>query len=890
MPGVRAPVVEIAADGSFDHDFALDGFQETARVAVSDGHNVLVAAPTGSGKTVTGEHAIDAALRSGGRAFYTTPIKALSNQKFRDLGEVLGRSRVGLLTGDHVVNAEAPVVVMTTEVLRNMLYAGSDALENLRWVVLDEVHFLQDAYRGAVWEEVLIHTPASVRFACLSATVSNAAELGAWIESLRGPTVVVVEHRRPVELEVLYMVGDRNRDSDHLIPMFVGGEPNPQGFRFDRAGSSRARSDRGRPPGRSRFRPPRRTETVERLESEGLLPVIYFVFSRRGCDQAAARCLTEGVRLTTDAEATRIRELLEGSTAELADGDLGVLGYDHFAEALSRGIAPHHAGMVPAFREAVERCFSEGLVKVVFATETLAVGINMPARSVVIEQLSKYSGDGHAMLTPAQFTQLSGRAGRRGLDDHGAAIVLWSPWVDFSTAATLAASREFPLESSFSPTYNMVANLVERHSEKQARGELGRSFAQFQRDASLVGEHRRLSEAEAIIEQLSAELASLGVSPDDASSLRRADRAEQRVASRIASRAAADRKAIEASISRLAPGDVLDRSSGPSPRPVVVISTSERRRSSRVDAVTPRGKLVRLRSEALEAPLNPVGRIDLPVPHRPDDEEFRRQAATRLRRLDPKPLRRRRGPTDEDSSPEHRRALALLAAHPLNGREERSEILGLADRLSDARRDAERAQRRIHASRGDLVGRFEAVRSVLEGFAHLQGWSLTASGRRLRSIFHESDLLVSLAVEHAVFEDLGAADLASIVSCLTHEHRGGDRPPPPRLPTRELQARFDELRTLWRRISAREEELSLPATREPSAGFSVPARLWCSGADLRSCLDDDLSGGDFVRNARNLVDLLTQIATVSAGETAAAASLAADIMGRDVVLGAGAPR
>ncbi|HNI35434.1 MAG TPA: DEAD/DEAH box helicase, partial [Microthrixaceae bacterium] len=419
--------------------FQLDRFQLEAIAEVDAGRSVLVAAPTGSGKTVVADAAIDMALHAGGKTFYTTPIKALSNQKYSDLTARLGAERVGLLTGDTAINGDAPVVVMTTEVLRNMLYAGSGALNDLHVVVLDEVHYLQDAYRGPVWEEVIIGLPLNVQLVCLSATVSNAGELGEWISTVRGPTTTVIEHERPVELENLYLVGDKSSDRDHLLPVLVDGLPNPEGHRFD--GDAR-RGPRGRPiDRRRRFVTPRRVETIERLAEEDLLPAIYFIFSRNACDDAMAITRDAGLRFTDASERERIRAIIDTSVAVLGDADLDVLGFDMWAAALEQGIAAHHAGLVPAFKEAVERCFVEGLVKVVFATETLALGINMPARSVIIEKLTKFNGDTHEFLTPAQFTQLTGRAGRRGIDDEGFSVVLWSPFVSFAQVAALAGSR-----------------------------------------------------------------------------------------------------------------------------------------------------------------------------------------------------------------------------------------------------------------------------------------------------------------------------------------------------------------------------------------------------------------------------------------------------------------
>ncbi|HEX4817078.1 MAG TPA: DEAD/DEAH box helicase, partial [Nonomuraea sp.] len=437
------------------YDFALDPFQLRAIDALEAGRSVLVAAPTGSGKTVVAEHAVAMGLRDGGKAFYTAPIKALSNQKYTDLARRHGSGKVGLLTGDNSINGDAPVVVMTTEVLRNMVYAGSPTLRSLRYVVLDEVHFLQDAYRGPVWEEVIIHLPPSVRLVCLSATVSNAEELAEWISTVRGPTEAIIEERRPVELQNLYCVGDKGSQDMHLLPTLVDGRPNPEAGRLDdETLHARGRGQRGRP--RRRFFTPRRVEVIERLQDEGMLPAITFIFSRKACDEARDVCLDAGMRLTTPDERARVRAIVDERTATLSDADLDVLGFDRFVAGLEAGVAAHHAGMVPPFKEVVEACFTEGLTKAVFATETLALGVNMPARSVVIERLTKFSGERRELLTPGEYTQLTGRAGRRGIDEVGYAIVLWSPFVPFEQVAALASSRTYALRSAFRPTYNMA--------------------------------------------------------------------------------------------------------------------------------------------------------------------------------------------------------------------------------------------------------------------------------------------------------------------------------------------------------------------------------------------------------------------------------------------------
>ena len=431
------------------YDFPLDDFQLRACAEIEEGRGVLVAAPTGSGKTIVGEFAVHLALETGRKCFYTTPIKALSNQKYNDLVARYGADKVGLLTGDNVVNGEAPIVVMTTEVLRNMLYAGSRTLLGLGFVVMDEVHYLADRARGAVWEEVIIHLPESVSVVSLSATVSNAEEFGEWLETVRGDTTTIVEEKRPVPLYQHVMVGKRlldlfaSSDVDAAAGFVKEGAPvNDELIKVARDDwASNRMKDRRSPRGRSkpgqggarqvgngrRVWIPSRVDVIDRLDREGLLPAIVFIFSRVGCDAAVTQCLNANIRLTTPAERDEIYEFVQEACRHLPEDDLQVLGYHDFLDGLTRGVAAHHAGMLPKFKECVEELFLRGLCKVVFATETLALGINMPARTVVIEKLDKWNGETHAAITPGEYTQLTGRAGRRGLDVEGHGVVLWQP-------------------------------------------------------------------------------------------------------------------------------------------------------------------------------------------------------------------------------------------------------------------------------------------------------------------------------------------------------------------------------------------------------------------------------------------------------------------------------
>ena len=469
-------------------DFGFDDFQIKACQAVEDGKGVLVAAPTGAGKTVVGEFAAFSSLAQGKKCFYTTPIKALSNQKFQEFVERFGEDRVGLLTGDTNINSEADVLVMTTEVLRNMLYANSTTLKNLGSVVMDEVHYLADKSRGAVWEEVLIHLMESVQVISLSATVSNAEEFGDWLGEVRGSTEVIVSEIRPIPLYQHVLIGDR------LVDLFrEQGRINPEILGLEREALRQVRTPRNR---RDRFGDGdsrlTRPDIIEKLQRENLLPAITFIFSRAGCDAAVKQCLSAGIKLTNTEERLEISETAARYTQNLAEEDLEVLGYRDWLIALERGIAAHHAGLLPSFKGAVEDLFKRGLVKAVFATETLALGINMPARTVVLEKLTKWNGEAHVSITPGEYTQLTGRAGRRGIDIEGNAVVQWSPTVDSATAAGLASTRTYPLRSSFTPTYNMSINLIARFGRERAHGSLESSFAQFQADRAVVGLVRQI--------------------------------------------------------------------------------------------------------------------------------------------------------------------------------------------------------------------------------------------------------------------------------------------------------------------------------------------------------------------------------------------------------------
>ena len=769
--------------------FPLDPFQREACERLEDGRSVLVAAPTGSGKTTVAEFAVYLARRErDARIFYTAPIKALSNQKFHELCAEYGDDEVGLLTGDVNLRGDAPIVVMTTEVLRNMIYAdgagsrsGSSAgsrtaLHDLAFVVLDEVHYLGDRWRGAVWEEIILHLPPPVRLVSLSATVSNAEEFGDWMHAVRGDTDVILSETRPVplyqhvltekELMPLYVDGDgelaaQGRLNPELIRMDGRGrghgdrEGRSRGergrqahgardrggererFRQDR-GDERYRSSRDRARGRAPQRRSRRighSDIARALDETGLLPGIVFVFSRNGCDQAVRRCLHEGVRLTTREERAEIRRVVHEAIDGMDDDDLRVLGVHEWISGLERGLAAHHAGLLPQFKAVIEQLFQRRLVKLVFATETLALGINMPARSVTIEKLDKFNGEQRLPLTSGEYTQLTGRAGRRGIDHEGHAVVVWNDGMDLEALAHLASARSFPVRSSFRPTPNMAVNLLQRLSFARARDTLELSFAQFQADRAVVEQAR----------ELQAEQRSLAGYEQAARQAKGADRKRwQERARKLRRQIERGRRRVEA-------------------RTGTIARTFERV----VDMLTELGYLA---------------------------------ASTR--------------PT---------------------GRAERHDL-------------GDDTEAGLGPSTGPGDG--EGARDLL----------VTPAGLLLCRIYGERDLLVAECLRRDAWRGVDAPGLAALCCALSYEPRRDDEPEG-RWPGGAFRQAFERTLDLWAELDQLGQAHRLPSTEPPHAGLASAMQGWASGWSLTRTLEHaNVGAGDFVRWAKQCIDLLDQIA------------------------------
>ena len=882
-PGAAALVDEFAAG----YPFELDDFQRQGCLALAGGRSTLVAAPTGAGKTVVGEFAVWLALRAGGKAFYTTPLKALSNQKFGDFVARHHAANVGLLTGDNSINGEAPVVVMTTEVLRNMLYAGSATLAGLGYVVLDEVHYLADAFRGAVWEEVIIHLPESVRVVALSATVSNAEEFGDWLTQVRGGTTVIVDEHRPVplwqhvlaagRLYDLFVEQDAARHGDQAPQV------NPELLRLAR------REEWGTRPGRrpTRFRLPHRPEVIGRLDAAALLPAITFIFSRAGCDAAVRQCLDAGLRLTTPDEAAVITEIAERRTADVPESDLPVLGYGEWLTGLQRGIAAHHAGLLPTFKEVVEELFEEGLVRAVFATETLSLGINMPARTVRIERRHKWTGEAHAPLTPGEYPPLTGRAGRRGIDVEGHAVVLWRPGVDPRAVAGLAGTRTYPLNSSFRPSYNMAVNLVGQAGLERAAALLESSFAQFQADRAVVGIARRarrdreLSELEgAAARQRSAARREEALRSLQA--LRRGDiirvpggrRAGIAVVLDPGLSASAGRKeARRKGTGGGGRGGAVPGGFGRdgSPLPLVLTAGRQVKRLSAADFPEPATVLDRVRIPAAFSARSPRARRDLASTVR---NKLAGHPARDRREGDGEPsddgagqARQSRAHPSQADQPEITRLRRRLRQHPGHACPDREDHARQAERYARLEREVRQLEAAV-AGRSHVIARtFQRVCAVLGDLGYLDGDTVTPAGRRLADLYTELDLLAAECLRRDLWRGLDPAELAACVSALTFEARKTEDAAPPQVPGSPVREILAAMVSLWSELAAVEREHKLAFLREPDLGFAWVAYAWAQGKPLESVLGPDLTPGDFVRAVKQLMDLLGQIAVAAGRDT-----------------------
>ncbi|WEV47669.1 DEAD/DEAH box helicase [Bifidobacterium sp. ESL0690] len=817
--------------------FELDPFQIEANEALEAGENVLVAAPTGAGKTIVADFAMHLAQEKNVKAFYTTPIKALSNQKYHDLVDIYGSDHVGLLTGDTSINSEANIVVMTTEVLRNMLYENSETLRALRYVILDEVHYLADKFRGPVWEEVIIHLPKSVKIVGLSATVSNVEDFCAWIESVRGATKLVVSEKRPVPLEQHVMVQSDDQHEPELIDLYRHNKNGVQTDKLnaklvdridqlDRKAASRAHEEwrggknrhrRGvekrRRPGQVRRYTPRRWAVVDELNFMGLLPGIYFIFSRNGCDEAVEQCLRAGLELTTKDEVRRIRaivdEMVEG---ELDHADLKALGFARFRYALEEGFAPHHAGMVALFRQIVERLFEEGLVKMVFATETLALGINMPARCVVIEKLEKFNGVDHVTLTPGEYTQLTGRAGRRGIDTIGHAVIVDHQGFVPATAASLSSKRVYPLHSSFKPTFNMAVNLLNSSSYETARDTLDHSFAQWEANESAEDLESRIQTLQKAVEGYEKAFACSHGDFKEFMTIRQKLSYLQKDERRHLKRRSfsSDKARTEAFLN-------LDR------------------------------RIETLKTEESEHPCKSC----------PDFQNHLKWGHRWLR--ESKELRHARGRYESRTGSVARQFDQICKV--LSSLGYLKEIRGNIDKHTSYE-DSQASPSMV--SNDEIATSIQKTNSQ-PAAQETRDYKLSMRGQLLRHLYSEYDLVLSEAITDGFLDGLEPEELAATLSALVYQaRRGGDNEPRryPGGPGGPVATSCRRLRDVFADVEMMREDADLDELEPLDFGLVDVMYDWARGEDLAQILHGtELTGGDFVRNAKRLSDVLQQIST-----------------------------
>ncbi len=861
--------------------FTPDPFQIQALDAVEAGSSVLVAAPTGAGKTIVGQFGAYVALEQGMRAFYTTPIKALSNQKYLELCDLFGAANVGLATGDTSVNSGAPIVVMTTEVARNMIYAGAP-LRDLGVVILDEVHYLADKMRGPVWEEVIIHLPAHVAIIALSATVSNAEEFGAWIREVRSTCEIIVSEKRPVPLYQHVIVGE---DIFDLYAPTGKGKLNPElvaatrdfGMRGGRGSRSWNRE--------VRVRRESRPSTLISLDRGRLLPAITFIFSRAGCEDAVRQILSTRITLTTRSEAAEIESYVDEVIALLPPEDAIVLGAEAWKRGLMRGIAAHHAGMLPLMKESVEHLFSRGLVKMVYATETLALGINMPARTVVIESLTKWNGSAHVSLSAGEYTQLSGRAGRRGIDTEGHAVVSHRGAVAPEEVAALASKRTYPLISAFTPTYNMVVNLLARSTRAQTRKVLESSFAQYQADSAVVALASRLTELEA---QRDATAEDLSCSHGDVREyLTLRDQLGQTEKSGARARKREARDESRRILSGVRPGDVLALTRSRKTR-LCVVGAKATSASGRVE-VSVIGEDATWRAlapEDVHGAIAVVGHMSIPGGSALRRTKERTRIAGELRSGAAKGIYEVPAESTQAFDPISALRVAMRQ-HPVHRCPHREEHARAGAQWARLEREINRLRSSIDSQTGSVAAQFDRVCAVLERLGFLAGDEVTDAGQRLRRIFGERDLVIAMSLDEGAWDGLDECELASMVSALVYDSRSEDDAQelaPSGVGTR-LRTAWEECMGTLERVHRAEKRYGCDPTPGLDGALMAATLAWAHGSTLATAIEGaPIQPGDFVRWMRQVMDCLGQIASASdSSNLARRAERAKERIGRGIV-------
>jgi ATP-dependent RNA helicase HelY len=875
--------------------FEVDPFQLDAIEALTAGQSVLVAAPTGTGKTVVAEFAVHQALSQGLRALYTTPIKALSNQKFRDFRARYG-SQVGLMTGDLVENPGGRLLVMTTEVARNMLVQDLASFRDVGCLIFDEVHYLADPERGTAWEEGILLTPRHVQLVCLSATIGNVDEVAEWMSTTGREVALVESFERAVPLKHRYFM------DGNLYPILEGGArlPSPRSapprprYRGGRGGNGRSAVTRT--PEMEFASPPQ--DVVRALEGADLLPAIYFFFGRRLVEGAAESC--RRMSLLSHRETVHVRRAVQDRLASMPAEDRSLDQVERLTTLLPRGIGFHHAGLLPPLKTLVEELLAEGILRVVFATDTLALGINVPARSVVLGEMAKFDGQIRRLLTAGEYRQLTGRAGRRGMDPVGYSVLLPSPWVGLDRVLEVATGPVAPLESAFRPGYSTVLNLWDHPGDEERLARLiAGSLRQFQEGGRI---RALIEERDQVASDLSVLPTHCPVCGDPPAGMQREKqlKREQDAAESTLNAAQREKAVLEARLSgwpwrygktqlrawlrSARPGELaysrrhawmsylgpsavgagsflMDGSVRPLesyaeidylPEPSITLPLPESvlRRTALLDGVV-KG----LSQDELESMTGAMERMRLP-----DVEAISREMAEAARvesAGELEALERR----IEAAQRRRREATLALAAHPYRAcphrpehrrteRERRSQssLLAATERdLAAARKDASNRAHRI----------LRSLRSVLESFDYMAGGQPTPRAESLKRLFDSNSLVISELMNWGVLADATPPEVAEVVSWFAFDREGSGRALP-------LTARLSRLRAAAEETSKRvldtERRFGVDLSSALSSEFRGVGLAWATGmslADLSS--RSGLPEGDLVFALQKAIDLCKQV-------------------------------
>lgn len=883
------------------YPFALDSFQREAIRALLTGDSVMVAAPTGTGKTVVAEFGVWDAFKRTGRVIYTTPIKALSNQKYRDLRAVYG-DEVGLLTGDVSENRDARVVVMTTEVLRNMLLQTPWDLDNVDTVIFDEIHYLADPERGTTWEESIILCPDHVQLICLSATINNADEIAAWISRTHRPIRLITHTERAVPLALHYfndsklnLVVDRTGEQVKDFP-HTGGELRRQAAR---GGFARRRSERSTP----EMDEPQPREIVDALAARDLLPAIYFLFSRADCQAYAERLAVMRPNLVTPRQIDLIEQTINAVLSGMRPEDRDLEQVQTITSLARKGIGFHHAGLLPILKQLVEILFARGLMEVVFATDTLALGINMPARTVVVGRMSKWDGRRRRMLIPNEFQQMAGRAGRRGMDPLGHVVVPYSPWFTFRETLDIATGELHPVRSAFAIRYNTVLNLWDPPQGERVRALLQQSLGQFQSSQRIRDlEDQIIALGEEIDRVPQGCLIGLDGGDELLEDYRRLNRslsAAQNKERRLEGEQITIRRAVDSSRPWAEPGRQALRRAFRTATPGAIAHVRDggwaillgKGSQGGVGRFLFRDGSIRLISEYRHVDHLTEKRVEAPetLQNPPDDMENaaalagKRQLSLLWKAVDALELPDLDAMVIEHRAIEERRAETRISAvaedlaeasgqastlwlerkahpcHECTRRNEHRDYLAQVDRLDRERRGVEESLgREVDQEEERLRNVIRGIRNVLHRFGYLHRGYPTEKADMLAEVFDNDGLILCEIIDRGLLDNLRPEELAEAFSWFSfdREFRYGNRYI---LSDRLVLARR-RIEDVEHSVLSEERGEGLAVSEGHNPNFYGAARAWCNGATMAEIGEKiELSEGDLVMTFNKTIDLMRQV-------------------------------